>query len=46
MSKRPYGRDRDIRERLFYLFLIAQICAICGMIVGVLFFVLRLINVF
>lgn len=43
--KRPYGRERDIREKLFYLFLIAQVCAIFGMVVGVLFFILRLMKV-
>lgn len=43
--KRPYDRERDIREKLFYLFLIAQVCAIFGMVVGVLFFILRLIKV-
>jgi hypothetical protein len=44
-KRRPYDRDRDIREKLFYLFLIAQVCAIFGMVVGVLFFILRLIKV-
>jgi hypothetical protein len=43
--KRPYDRARDVREKLFYLFLIAQVCAIFGMVVGVLFFILRLIKV-
>ena len=42
--KRPYGRARDTREKLFYLFLVAQVCAIFGMVVGVLFFILRIIK--
>lgn len=43
-KKRPYGRARDTREKLFYLFLVAQICAIFGMVVGVLFFIMRLMK--
>ena len=42
--KRPYDRARDTREKLFYLFLVAQVCAIFGMVVGVLFFILRLLK--
>ena len=42
--KRPYDRERDIREKLFYLFLIAQVCAIFGMVVGVIFFILRVMK--
>jgi hypothetical protein len=42
--KRPYDRARDTREKLFYLFLVAQICAIFSMVVGVLFFILRLMK--
>lgn len=44
-KKRPYQRRRDPREKLFYLFLVAQICAIFAMVVGVLFFILRIIKV-
>jgi len=42
--KRPYDRERDIREKLFYLFLVAQVCAIFGMVVGVIFFILRIMK--
>lgn len=42
--KRPNDRGRDTREKLFYLFLVAQVCAIFGMVVGVLFFILRLLK--
>jgi hypothetical protein len=44
-KKRPYPRTRDPREKLFYLFLVAQLCAIFAMVVGVLFFILRIIRV-
>jgi hypothetical protein len=45
MTIRPRRRDVDTREKLFYLFLIAQICAIFCMVVGVLFFILRILRV-
>jgi len=41
---RNYDRARDTREKLFYLFLFAQVCAIFGMVVGVLFFIWRLLK--
>ena len=44
IKKRAYNRAKDMRENLFYLFLIAQVCAIFGMIVGVLFFIWRLLK--
>lgn len=37
-------RDTEIKTKLFYLFFIAQLCAIFGMVVGVIFFILRLIG--
>jgi hypothetical protein len=43
-TKRTYRQDKDPREKLFYLFLIAQICAIFCMVVGVLFFILRILT--
>jgi hypothetical protein len=42
--KKPYDRARDTREKLFYLFLVAQVCAIFGMVVGVLFLIVRIIT--
>jgi len=42
--KKPYHRTKDPREKLFYLFLVAQICAIFAMVVGVLFFIVRIIK--
>ncbi|UCE33243.1 MAG: hypothetical protein JSV55_07195 [Deltaproteobacteria bacterium] len=39
-----FQRDRDTRKQLFYLFLIAQICAIFCMVVGILFFILRFLR--
>jgi len=42
--KIPHDRARDTREKLFYLFLVAQVCAIFGMVVGVLFFIVRIIK--
>ena len=44
MTIRPRRRDVDTREKLFYLFFLAQVCAIFGMVVGVLFFILRLMK--
>jgi hypothetical protein len=41
-SNRANQRDSDAKTKLFYLFLIAQICAIFCMVVGILFFILRL----
>ena len=41
---RSNGRDTEIKTRLFYFFFIAQLCAIFGMVVGVIFFILRLID--
>ncbi|UCH00651.1 MAG: hypothetical protein JSU78_01390 [Deltaproteobacteria bacterium] len=38
-------RDNDIKTKLFYLFLIAQICAIFGMVVGILFLILRVFRI-
>ena len=38
-------RDTEIKTKLFYLFFIAQICAIFGMVVGVLFFILRFFRI-
>jgi len=46
ISKRFYSRKKDTREKLFYLFLIAQVCAIFGMIMGVIFFILRILKLF
>jgi hypothetical protein len=43
---RTYERDRDNKTKLFYLFLIAQICAIFGMVVGVLFLFYGLLELF
>jgi F0F1-type ATP synthase membrane subunit c/vacuolar-type H+-ATPase subunit K len=43
-SKRQHDKERDTREKFFYLFLLAQICAIFGMVVGVLFFIARIIK--
>jgi hypothetical protein len=45
MTIRPHRRNVDSREKLFYLFLIAQICAIFCMVAGVLFFILRIVRV-
>jgi hypothetical protein len=45
MTIKPCKGNVDTREKLFYLFLIAQICAIFCMIVGVLFFILRILRV-
>jgi hypothetical protein len=45
VRKRPHNRVRDTREKLFCLFLVAQVCAIFGMVVGVLFFILRIMKV-
>ena len=45
MTIRPRKRGVDTREKLFYLFLIAQICAIICMVVGVLFFILRILRI-
>ena len=44
-GSRSYERDGDIRTKLFYLFLIAQVCAIFGMAVGILFFILRIFKI-
>ncbi|MFW6146971.1 MAG: hypothetical protein ACOC6B_01085 [Thermodesulfobacteriota bacterium] len=44
--KRPYHlKNKDPREKLFYLFLVAQLAAIVAMVLGVLFFILRIIKV-
>ena len=40
--KRTYEQERDFKTKLFFLFFLAQICAIIGMVVGVLFFILRI----
>jgi len=34
-------RNTDTKTKLFYLFLIAQLCSLFGLVVGILFFVLR-----
>jgi hypothetical protein len=46
IRKRVDNRAKDTREKLFYLFLIAQVCAVFGMVVGVLFFILRILTLF
>jgi len=38
-------QETDIKTKLFYIFFIAQICAIFCMVVGVIFLILRIINV-
>jgi hypothetical protein len=40
-----FQRDRDTKRALFYLFFIAQICSICCLVVGILFFILRFLRV-
>ena len=43
--KRPYERDKNTKVTLFYLFFIAQICALFGLVVGILFFILRFFRI-
>ncbi|NVM24307.1 MAG: hypothetical protein HWN70_00115 [Desulfobacterales bacterium] len=45
ISKRKRAHESDTKTKLFYLFLIAQICSLFGLVVGVLFFILRLLRV-
>ena len=44
--KRALDRDGDMRTKLFYLFLIAQICSLFGLVVGTIFFIVRLLRMF
>jgi len=37
--------DSDTKTKLFYLFLIAQICSLFGLVVGILFFMLRFLRI-
>jgi len=43
--KRPYEMNKNTKVTLFYLFFIAQICALFGLVVGILFFILRFFRI-
>jgi len=45
LGKRDRAYESDTKTKLFYLFLIAQICAIFGMVAGIVFFILRLFKI-
>ena len=42
--KKAYDREGDMKAKWFYLFLIAQLCALFGLVVGVVFFIVRLLK--
>jgi len=44
-KQRPNKRDNNPKMALFYLFLIAQICAIFGLVVGIGFFIVRVFRI-
>ena len=44
--KTAYDREGDMKTKWFYLFLIAQFCALFGLVVGVAFFIVRLVKMF
>jgi len=45
VSKRNRAYESDTKTKLFYLFLVAQICSLFGLVVGILFFVLRFLRI-